>query len=427
MPGVRPRRQNNMAAIVRRPESCVVVRGLPENEHENTDLTLRLYMYFTTPLIGGGKIAFVLRPEEGTALIEFVEESTVKKVLAQRGHILKYRRLHDDEEVEIPLQVEPLSPEAAVLNRMLTHTEEKLATMRERVLALTQKLDDVTLEKEELQARVDELERRQGLSPDDAVRALESENERLRNQLYRKGQSQVSSKDHMRSKSYKMSHKPRGLAVIINNTKFLRLHERVGAEADTARVTNLFQQLDFDVTSHSNLDHAKMVDVFIQLGQADHSNYDCFACCIMSHGTSSKVFSSNDVGIDICELMKHVKIERCPSLKGKPKLFFIQACQGEAVQGRALDNDTHDSKQFSFMSHEADIFLGLSTVSGFVSKRNCDGAPYIRFLTEVFGKFGHKLELMTMMGMICDQMNSKVGMVSSNHSTLTKDLYLSSE
>ncbi|XP_066275463.1 caspase-3-like [Branchiostoma lanceolatum] len=421
-----------MAAIVRRPESCIIVRGLPENESENTDVTLGLYMYFTSPTIGGGKVAFVLRTEEGAAQIEFVEESTVKTVLAHRRHMLKYWRLHDNEEVEVPLRVEPLSPEAAVLNRMLTHTEEKraamrekLAAMRERVLALTQKLDNVTQEKEELQSRVDELERRQGLSPDDTVRALESENERLRQELYRKRHEQVAAKDHTRSKTYEMSRKPRGLALIINNTKFLRLLERVGAEEDTDRVSSLFQRLDFDVVSHTNLDHAKMVDVFIQLGQADHSNYDCFVCCIMSHGTSSKVFSSNDVGIDICELMKHVKIERCPSLKGKPKLFFIQACQGEAVQGRALDNDTHDSKQFSFMSHEADIFLGLSTVSGFVSKRNCDGAPYIRFLAEVFTEFGHKRELMTMMGMICDQMNSQVGMVSSNHSTLTKDLYFS--
>ncbi|CAH1271206.1 CASP10 [Branchiostoma lanceolatum] len=411
-----------MAAIVRRPESCIVVRGLPENEPENTDVTLWLYMYFTSPTIGGGKVAFVLRTEEGTAQIEFVEESTVKSVLAQRRHILKYRRLHDDEEVEIPLQVEPLSPEAAVLTRMLTHTEERLEKMRERVLSLTQKLDDVTQENEELRARVDELERRQGLSPDETVRAIESENGRLRHELYRKRQDQVV-KDRMCSKWYEMSHKPRGLAVIINNTKFLWLQERVGAEADTDRVASLSQQLGFDVVSHSNLDHAKMVDVFIQLGQADHSKYHCFVCCIMSHGTSSKVFSSNDVGIDICELMKYVKIERCPSLKGKPKLFFIQACQGEAVQGLDRDNGTHDAQQFPFMSHEADIFLGLSTVSGFVSKRNCDGAPYIRFLTEVFAEFGHKLEFMTMMGIICDKMNSKVGMVSSNHSTLTKDLY----
>ncbi|XP_035683071.1 caspase-3-like [Branchiostoma floridae] len=322
-----------------------------------------------------------------------------------------------------PSDWNPCRLRLACLNRMLTHTEERLAEMRERVLALTQKLDNVTQEKEELQARVEEFERRQGLSPDETVRAMESENERLRHELYKKRHDPVSQKDCMRSKSYEMSHKPRGLAVIINNTKFIRLQERVGAEEDTDRVASLFQQLHFDVVSHSNLDHAKMVDVFIQLGQADHSNYDCFVCCIMSHGTSSKVFSSNDVGIDICELMKHVKMERCPSLKGKPKLFFIQACQGEAVQGRALDNGTHDSKQFSFMSHEADIFLGLSTVSGFVSKRNCDGAPYIRFLTEVFGEFGHEHELMTMMGMICDQMNSQVGMVSSNHSTLTKDLY----
>eukprot|EP00058_Branchiostoma_floridae_P027766 XP_002613257.1 hypothetical protein BRAFLDRAFT_68222 [Branchiostoma floridae] len=132
-----------------------------------------------------------------------------------------------------PSDWNPCRLRLACLNRMLTHTEERLAEMRERVLALTQKLDNVTQEKEELQARVEEFERRQGLSPDETVRAMESENERLRHELYKKRHDPVSQKDCMRSKSYEMSHKPRGLAVIINNTKFIRLQERVGAEEDT--------------------------------------------------------------------------------------------------------------------------------------------------------------------------------------------------
>ncbi|XP_035664233.1 caspase-8-like [Branchiostoma floridae] len=174
-----------------------------------------------------------------------------------------------------------------------------------------------------------------------------------------------------------------------------------------------------------------MITVMRDHGKMDFSQYDCFICCIMSHGALGKVFSSDNVGIDICELIKPMETQRCPSLAGKPKLFFIHACQGDRTQGKTTRSDfTHDVKALPSMpsfTHEADVFLGLSTVPGFVAPRNNDGSPYIRFLTEALDKMSPVHDLLKIMTTVCKQMNDikdgGLGYVSCNLSTLRKRLY----
>ena len=78
--------------------------------------------------------------------------------------------------------------------------------------------------------------------------------------------------------------------------------------------------------------------LLILVAREDHSNSDCLVCCISSHGDqneqlpnrSSQKYRMSDLvyGIDgvlyirlITELFTD---EKCPSLAGKPKLFFIQ-------------------------------------------------------------------------------------------------------
>jgi hypothetical protein len=55
----------------------------------------------------------------------------------------------------------------------------------------------------------------------------------------------------------------------------------------------------------------------------DHSDNDCFACAILSHGEEGIVYGKNGK-IDIKKLLQPFKGNNCDSLAGKPKLFFIQ-------------------------------------------------------------------------------------------------------
>ena len=62
--------------------------------------------------------------------------------------------------------------------------------------------------------------------------------------------------------------------------------------------------------------------------QVDHMPFNCFICCILTHGKLGKVYGTDGATVDIMELTSSFKGAKCKSLVGKPKLFFIQACQG---------------------------------------------------------------------------------------------------
>jgi len=55
----------------------------------------------------------------------------------------------------------------------------------------------------------------------------------------------------------------------------------------------------------------------------DHSDADCFAMAILSHGDDGIVFGT-DKEIRIDNLIAPFKGKKCESLLGKPKLFFFQ-------------------------------------------------------------------------------------------------------
>ena len=77
-----------------------------------------------------------------------------------------------------------------------------------------------------------------------------------------------------------------------------------------------------------------MIDILDVIAKKNHSAYDCFVCCILSHGNLGKVYGSDGVAVEIKDLTDAVKPARCGSLTGKPKVFIIQACQGNNLQKR---------------------------------------------------------------------------------------------
>lgn len=69
----------------------------------------------------------------------------------------------------------------------------------------------------------------------------------------------------------------------------------------------------------------------------DHSDSDCVAVFIMSHdyGNGSKIFS-RDTYYDNGEWPSYFTSEECPSLAGKPKLFFFQVSFSDLYHYRNL-------------------------------------------------------------------------------------------
>lgn len=62
----------------------------------------------------------------------------------------------------------------------------------------------------------------------------------------------------------------------------------------------------------------------------DHREHDCFACAILSHGGRDLIYGVDGSQLPLNSIYDIAMKTTNPtkSLVGKPKLFFIQACQG---------------------------------------------------------------------------------------------------
>ena len=196
-----------------------------------------------------------------------------------------------------------------------------------------------------------------------------------------------------------------GYCVIINNRQFQGNDEdyREGSEQDVERLRNLFESLRFEVIIKRDLKRDQIKGVAQEYGGKNHDKFVAFVLIVMSHGDEKDIiFGVDNDSISVRKLMKEFQAERCPSLKGKPKIFIIQACRGprmsedkgsddyvESVNADPTEIDLADNlmDQFSVDSSlsksvfppETDFLLAFATVPGYVAFRLASsGAPFIQ-------------------------------------------------
>nr|XP_025867745.1 caspase-9 isoform X3 [Vulpes vulpes] len=138
--------------------------------------------------------------------------------------------------------------------------------------------------------------------------------------------------------AYALNADPCGYCLIINNVNFCpesRLAARGGSNIDCEKLQRRFGLLRFTVEVKWDLTAKQMVQALVELARRDHSALDCCVVVVLSHGceASHRQFPGAVYGTDGCpvSIEKIVNIFNgtgCPSLGGKPKLFFIQACGG---------------------------------------------------------------------------------------------------
>ena len=134
----------------------------------------------------------------------------------------------------------------------------------------------------------------------------------------------------MSEDDYKMDHKRRGVALVINirNYEGNESKERVWSAKDVESLKTTLEYLEFYFQLCINSTAKEISDEIQRQASSDHSNCDCFLCVVMSHGNEKDMFySSDNKEISFKQLMAPIK--SCESLKKKPKMFFFQACRGE--------------------------------------------------------------------------------------------------
>lgn len=195
--------------------------------------------------------------------------------------------------------------------------------------------------------------------------------------------------------TYPMTSEKRGICLIVNNDNFSnssQLKKREGTAVDQKCLQSVFQWLGFKVESHHDCDTNEMLSVFKELGKRDHSRFDCVVCCVLTHGVEGSVYGVDGSTVKISDLTDLFNGLNCPSLVGKPKLFFIQACQGNSEQQAVFIES--DSSAYSFhwtdaikakqgIPNSADFLLGMATVPFHVSFRErTNGTWFIQSLCQ---------------------------------------------
>nr|XP_022319489.1 uncharacterized protein LOC111122170 isoform X3 [Crassostrea virginica] len=156
--------------------------------------------------------------------------------------------------------------------------------------------------------------------------------------------------DVLDSREYNFRHDVRGIAVVISNEKFCpdsgnKMESREYAEEELRKMKEMFSGLGFIVMLFKDLTAQQMYEVIQTVTSKEMDFFfeksDAFACVLASHGNEVQeenptnpnvkvyhhVIYGTDRAIRTHLLMDLLKGNRCRQLRGKPKLFFIQACR----------------------------------------------------------------------------------------------------
>lgn len=119
--------------------------------------------------------------------------------------------------------------------------------------------------------------------------------------------------------------------------------------------------------------------------------------CVLSHGQKGSFYGTDAKEVRIEYVTQLFLSRQAPTLAGKPKLFFIQACQGEDLQTGcvpcslrpAQNADSSESRleedagpvRGETVPDSADFLIGMATVQDYKSFRNItSGSIYIQEL-----------------------------------------------
>ncbi|XP_074545055.1 caspase-8-like [Halichoeres trimaculatus] len=261
---------------------------------------------------------------------------------------------------------------------------------------------------------------------------------------------------------YQLNSLPVGLCVIINNEKFLYRADRPGTNKDAKSLAEVFSWLGFRVLMCEDQTGEQMVQTLTCFASVSDSSQlpqlrgvkewlggcftdfqgaakhgDAFICCILSHGNNGFVTGIDDKPLSIKEIRRTFKATDQSALTGKPKVFLIQACQGEEIHRPVLVKDVQadDDCQSLYIPEEADFLVAMATVEDHPAYRHpISGTWYIQSVCKQLWEYCPRGEnLLEILHRVNNEVSQKEGVHRNRdvkqmpevRSTLRKTLVLS--
>ena len=188
-----------------------------------------------------------------------------------------------------------------------------------------------------------------------------------------------------------------GYALIINNINISGRERRHGAEEDDINLAKTLETLGYKLFGNKcyrDYTAKEMTELINKVTmETDHSQCDSFVCCLLSHGDAGKVYGSDAHPIKLEDIKNSVI--HCPSLVGKPKIFFIMSARGGRLPNAHIVD--HEYADPILIPQDSDVFFGYSTSENTRSCRFTDiGSFYIIELCDALNKYHKELDLLSM-------------------------------
>ncbi|KAJ2946830.1 hypothetical protein O0L34_g16157 [Tuta absoluta] len=167
---------------------------------------------------------------------------------------------------------------------------------------------------------------------------------------------------------------------------------RNGTDEDVHALEKTFKKLGFHIDVHDDFNREKIWETFLELRRKDFSSASCLCIAILTHGSSKGELNAYDEPYNLKDVTK--LLESHPTLAGKPKLFFIQACRGKmADDGNRIAIDG-DDKRFIVAPSHADFLIVRSTVEDYISYRDNRGSWLIQELCKAIQAHHETLDIL---------------------------------
>ncbi|GIY14010.1 hypothetical protein CDAR_433861 [Caerostris darwini] len=229
----------------------------------------------------------------------------------------------------------------------------------------------------------------------------------------------------------------KGLCLIIINEIFDdKKKNRKGSKVDASRLKYLFESLHFDVETEWNKETEQIESILKEFAVNPRlRNVDSCIVYILTHGdrfnNRDYIIGTNEVKLFVDEIYTMFNNQNCPLLKGKPKMFFIQACRGPKEDyGVKTDNSKPQKEELEsaslsstdavgFLNAEisenilyptmSDMVIVHSTLPSYKSRKNHDTGSWLcDDLVNVISNHYKNYDLLTMLTFVCSRMQDRV-------------------
>ena len=145
------------------------------------------------------------------------------------------------------------------------------------------------------------------------------------------------------------------------------------------------RKFDFNTHRYKKLTKSEMLKVLKETAEQDFSSYACFLFAIRGYGSKDGIYGKDDEVISLDAITSLFSQNKCPSLKGKPKIFLIEALH---KRGKVSGSDPSSSPTVS----EADFLINYVT-----PEERLSPFGFMSAVSHVFEVYSAKEDLVNMM------------------------------